>query len=182
VKRRIEKIHSSTRIGSNLDPDVIYEFLHVRLEGGDDAVVIQMVSAAQPGVAVPPRIPMRDLKEVEEALLIFMEAVRKKSGDVTHLERALFTMGVPQPREEEHAVFRSDPAGSKPLEAPASDLGQILISSGPRKGYYDPKSATSAAAAGAGAAAGVSHSKPAEEPPQRSSRSRWPSLRRSRRS
>jgi len=161
VKRRIEKVHSSTRIGSNVDSDVIYEFLHVRLEGGENAVVLQMVSSQQPGMAVPPRIPMRDLKEVEEALLIFMEAVRKKSGDVTSLERAYFTMPSRPKAEEEHAVFRADPAGGKPLAPPASDYGQILISSGPRKGYLDPKAA---AASGAGAGAGAHHT-PADEPP-----------------
>jgi len=163
VKRRIEKIHSSTRIGSNLDANVLYEFLHVRLEGGEDAVVIQMVSANQPAVAMPPRIPMRDLKEVEEGLLIFMEAVRKKSGDVTSLERAFFTMGAPGGRDEEHAVFRSEPqmpAGSRP----PTTQNEILISSGPRKGYYDPKAAAAAAAAtGAGAAAGV-RTPPSNEP------------------
>src|SRR5262245_4493621 len=163
VKRRIEKVHSSTRIASNVDSDVIYEFLHVRLEGGENAVVLQMVSTQQPGMAVPARIPMRDLKEVEEALLIFMEAVRKKGGDVTSLERAYFTMPAPPKREEEHAVFRADPKGGKPLPPPSSDLGDILISAGPRKGYLDPKAA-SAAASGAGAAAGAHH-KPADEPP-----------------
>ncbi len=162
VKGRIEKIHSSTRVGSSLDSELVYEFLHVRLEGGEDAVVIQMAHSAQPGSAMAPRIPLRDLKEVEEALLIFMESVRKKSGDVTSLERAFFTMGVSTARrvEEEHAVFRADPTGAKPLAAPTSDVGQMLISAGPRKGYYDPKAA--AAAAGAGAA---STGKPQEEPP-----------------
>lgn len=160
MKGRIEKIHSSTRVGSSLDSELVYEFLHVRLEGGEDAVVIQMAHASQPGSAMAPRIPLRDLKEVEEALLIFMESVRQKSGDVTSLERAFFTMGVSPRRaaEEEHAVFRADPTGAKPLAAPVSDVGQILISSGPRKGYYDPKAA--AAAAGAPAAG-----KPQEEPP-----------------
>jgi hypothetical protein len=165
VKPRIEKIHSSTRIGSNLDPDLLFEFQHVRLEGGEDAVVIQMVTLSQPGVVMPARIPLKDLKEVEEALLIFMEGVRKKSGDETSLERAFFTLGVPgvPAREEEHAVFRSDPPGTKPSAVPQSDLGQILISSGPRKGYYDPKAASKA---GAGpAAAGGPASKPAEGAP-----------------
>ena len=169
MKRRIEKIHSSTRVGSLVDPDILYEFQHVRLEGGEDAVVVQMLSQMQPGVAVPARIPMRDLKEVEENLLIFMEAVRKKSGDVTSLERAFFTLGVAPRAEEEHAVFRSDPGStSKP---PTTTSGEILISSGPRKGYYDPKAAppgaapASVAATGAGAAAGGRATKRPDEPP-----------------
>src|SRR6185503_9668751 len=166
VKRRIEKVHSSTRIGSSLGPDTVYEFLHVRLEGGEDAVVMQMVSQSQPGVAIPPRIPIKDLKEVEEGLLIFMEGVRKKTGDVTSLERAFFTMGLPPAaKEEEHAVFRSDPGGDKPAGRSPTTSNEILISSGPRKGYYDPNKAASVAAAGAGAAAGGRSSAPHTEPP-----------------
>src|SRR5688572_12330147 len=158
MKRAIEKVHSSQRIGSNIDPDILYEFLHVRLQGGEDAVVIQMVSASQPAIALPARIPIKDLKEVEEALLIFMEGVRKKAGDVTSLERAFFTLGVPSMSrtEEEHAVFRDDPAGPKSGARPPTTTSEILISSGPRKGYYDPNkaAAASAAATGAGAVAG----------------------------
>jgi len=165
LKRRIEKVHSSTRIGSSLGPDMVYEFLHVRLEGGEDAVVMQMVSQSQPGVAIPPRIPLKDLKEVEEGLLIFMEGVRKKTGDVTSLERAFFTLGGAPTKEEEHAVFRSDPGGDKPAGRSPTTSNEILISSGPRKGYYDPNKAASVAAAGAGAAAGGRSSPPHTEPP-----------------
>jgi hypothetical protein len=167
VKGRIEKIYTSTRIGSSLDHDLSYEFLHVRLEGGEDAVVIQMVRASQPGGAMPPRIPLKDLKLVEEALLIFMEGVRKKSGDVTSLEQAFFTMGVPgiKSHEEEHAVFRAEPAGSKQASRPSPESEGILISSGPRKGFYDPKAAA-AAAAEARAASGEGKPSPEEPPPK----------------
>jgi hypothetical protein len=168
MKRRIEKVHSSQRIGSTVDPDALYEFLHVRLEGGEDAVVIQMVSASQPAIALPARIPIKDLKDVEEALLVFMEGVRKKAGDVTSLERAFFTLGVPSMSraEEEHAVFRDDPSGPKSGARPPTTTSEILISSGPRKGYYDPNkaAAASAAATGAGAVAG-SRGPQLEEPP-----------------
>ena len=165
MKGRIEKVYSSTRIGSSLDSDLNYEFLHVRLEGGQDAVVIQMVRASQPGGSMPPRIPLKDLKQVEEALLIFMEGVRKKSGDVTSLEQAFFTMPVPgiRPPTEEHAVFRSEPAGNPKAGGytPSPESAGILISSGPRKAYYDPKAAAAAAAAG-----GAKAPPPAEIPPK----------------
>jgi len=142
--RRVEKVHNRQRIGSSLDPDLFYEFLHVRMEGGEDIVVVQMVRGSAPGSALPARIPLKDLKDVEEELILFMDGVRRRTGDST-MTRAFFTMGG-KPPEEEHAVFRDTPAGSpKASSRPVAEVGGIAISAGPRKMGYDPRMVAAAA-------------------------------------
>jgi len=142
--RRVEKVHNRQRIGSSLDPDLFYEFLHVRMEGGEDIVVVQMVRGSAPGSALPARIPLKDLKDVEEELILFMDGVRRRTGD-SAMTRAFFTMGG-KPPEEEHAVFRDTPAGSpKTASRPVAEVGGIAISAGPRKMGYDPRMVAAAA-------------------------------------
>ncbi|HTF57676.1 MAG TPA: hypothetical protein VK661_10625 [Planctomycetota bacterium] len=162
AERRVEKVHNRQRIGSSLDPDLFYEFLHVRMEGGEDIVVIQMVRGSAPGSALPARIPLKDLKDVEEELILFMDGVRRRTGDST-MTRAFFTMGGKAP-EEEHAVFRPPPKGTpQTASRPVAEVGGMVISAGPRKMGYDPRLV--AAAAGSERAPASTPSMPAAVPP-----------------
>ncbi|HEY3225475.1 MAG TPA: hypothetical protein VGK61_00605 [Planctomycetota bacterium] len=143
MAERVEKIHNRQRIGSSLDPDLFYEFLHVRMEGGEDIVVIQMVRGSAPGSALPARIPLKDLKDVEEELILFMDGVRRRTGDST-MTRAYFTMGG-KPPEEEHAVFRPGPAAPAASGPAVAEVGGLAISAGPRKMGFDPRMVAAAA-------------------------------------
>jgi hypothetical protein len=126
----VVKVHSSQRIASAHGADIFYEILHVKLEGGQDAVMIQMVRASNPNVALTPQIHVKDLRQVEEDFLIFMDRVRAKTGDSTTFSRTFFTI---EP-EVEPAVFRDDPSGAA---VPADLSGAILnLAPGPKKSSF----------------------------------------------
>src|SRR5882672_9746941 len=94
----LARIYSSERIASSHGPDIFYEIVHAHAKHeptspeGTDVVILRMVQGDRPAEAMAPEIHVKDLMEVEERFLVFMDRVRKKSGDTTQMH--VFQSGV----------------------------------------------------------------------------------------
>lgn len=87
----IARVYSSERVSSSHGPDIFYEFVHAHVKHdpaqavGADVVIIRMVQGDRGDLGIVPEIHVQDLMEVEERFMLFMDRVRKKSGDTATL-------------------------------------------------------------------------------------------------